>query len=91
MADTEAPARTAESSPRLQEESDQPPPRLNVNMNQETALLLRRVAASRGISYTEAIRRAVAVWAFVEDEIAAKHRVQAYDPEAGMIRELVLM
>lgn len=74
-----------------QQDTAAPPPRLNVNLNEETAELLRRVAKARGISYTEAVRRAIAVWAFVEDEVEQKHRVQSYDPEGGLIRELVLL
>lgn len=64
--------------------------RLSVNMNPETARLLREHAASKGLSYTEAVRRAIAIWAFVEDEVAAHHRVQSVDPDEGIIRELVL-
>lgn len=65
--------------------------RLNVNINAETASLLRRVAKARGISYTEAVRRAIAVWAFIEDEFAANHRVQIVDPVTDTKRELVVV
>lgn len=65
--------------------------RLNVNLNQETAEALRFIAEQRGISFTEAVRRAISVYKFVEDEVAEGHRVQAVDSEAGTVRELVLL
>lgn len=65
--------------------------RLNVNLNQETADALRLVAEQRGISFTEAVRRAISVYKFVEDELAEGHRVQAVDADSGTVRELVLL
>lgn len=65
--------------------------RLNVNINAETADALRRIAEARGISYTEAVRRAIAVWAFVEDELAADRRIQVFDPASDTQRELVFV
>lgn len=65
--------------------------RLSVNINDDTAQALLRLASRRGINYTEAVRRAIAVWAFIEDEIHEKHVVQVLDPEVGETRELVLL
>lgn len=45
--------------------------RLSVNMNQETAEALKDLAQERGISYTEAVRRAIMLTDYlmsVEDE-----------------------
>jgi hypothetical protein len=43
--------------------------RLNVNINDETAAALRELAARRGATVTEIVRRAVSVYKFVEDEV----------------------
>lgn len=45
--------------------------RLNVNINEETAAALRELAARRDTSVTEIVRRSVAVYKFVEDEVGA--------------------
>lgn len=65
--------------------------RLSVNMNQETADALRDVARSRGISYTEAVRRAISVYAFVEAEVAAGNTIQVRDPYRREISDLILL
>lgn len=44
--------------------------RLSVNMNAETVRQLQEMVASKGISYTEAVRRAIAITAYVQGEIA---------------------
>lgn len=43
--------------------------RLSVNINDETAAALKELAARRDTSVTEIVRRAVAVYKFVEDEV----------------------
>lgn len=43
--------------------------RLSVNINDETAEALKDLAERRGTSVTEVVRRAVAVYKFVEDEV----------------------
>ncbi len=50
--------------------------RLSVNINHDTAAALRQMAQERGISVTEAVRRAVAIAKFVEDETRRGHRIQ---------------
>lgn len=65
--------------------------RLNINLNEETAETLRELAAARGISFTEAVRRAISVYKFVEDEIAGGKQVQSVDTDRGTVRELVLL
>lgn len=64
--------------------------RLNVNLNQETADALKKIASESRISYTEAVRRAISVYKFVDDEIDSGHKVQTVDSK-GSVRELVLM
>lgn len=44
--------------------------RLSVNINDETAVALKSLAARRDTSVTEVVRRAVAVYKFMEDEVA---------------------
>lgn len=63
--------------------------RLTVNLNAETAAALNEIAAKRGISLTETVRRAVAVLKFLEDEIQKGHVVQSTD--GARTRELLLV
>lgn len=65
--------------------------RLSVNMNQDTAEALKEIADEAGISLTEAVRRAISVYKFVEDEIDKGRHVQTADEKGGNVRELVLM
>lgn len=65
--------------------------RLNVNINARTAEELRRVARRSGITYTEAVRRAVEVLAFLTDERDAGRALQIYDPERDVTRELITL
>lgn len=65
--------------------------RLNVNLNQETADALKEVAAKESISLTEAVRRAIALLKFVEEEQSRGRRIQTMDKEGKDKRELVLM
>lgn len=63
--------------------------RLSVNLNQEAAAALKEIAERRHISYTEAVRRAIAILKFVEDETALGHKVQVVD--GAKTREVVLV
>jgi hypothetical protein len=65
--------------------------RLNVNLNQETAAALKEIAARENISLTEAVRRAIAIFKFVEDEQAEGRKIQTMDANESNKRELVLM
>ena len=65
--------------------------RLNVNLNTETAETLKQMAEENGSSLTEIVRRAIAVYKFIEDESREGHRIQTVDPESKDVRELVLM
>ncbi|MFW3631242.1 ribbon-helix-helix protein, CopG family [Rhodococcus qingshengii] len=67
------------------------PIRLSVNMNNETADALREIADRYGVSVTEAVRRAISVAHFVEQETRAGKTVQIEDPKTGKVRELVMM
>lgn len=65
--------------------------RLNVNLNQETAAALKEIAARENISLTEAVRRAIAIFKFVEDEQAEGRKIQTMAADETNKRELVLM
>lgn len=61
--------------------------RLSVNLSEEAAKVLRELAERRGISITEAIRRAIAVWRFFEEATDKGETIQVTDGKT--VRELV--
>jgi hypothetical protein len=65
--------------------------RLNVNLNTETADALRELADERGISVTEAVRRAISLYKYIEDETHDGRRIQVADRTGKMVSELVLI
>lgn len=65
--------------------------RLSVNMNPETADALREIAKNHGVSITEAVRRAIAVASFIEEESRKGNSIQIEDAQTKKVRELVLM
>lgn len=68
--------------------------RLSINLSSDTAAALRELAEHKGTSVTEAVRRAIAVWKFVEDEVAQGHRIAVIDKDGDghdRIREVVLV
>lgn len=81
---------TARRKPRAKSTNEQLV-RLNVNLNAETAEALKEIADQRGISFTEAVRRVISVYKFIDDETQEGHRIQTVDPERNLVRELVLM
>jgi hypothetical protein len=54
--------------------------RLSVNMNQETADAFYSIAARKGVSYTEALRRCVALAAFIYGAESDGDTIQAVGP-----------
>lgn len=65
--------------------------RLSVNMNAETTEQLQRYAGTKHLSYTEAVRRAIAIAVFLEAEVEAGRRIQTVDEVRNEVRELVLV
>jgi delta 1-pyrroline-5-carboxylate dehydrogenase len=65
--------------------------RLNVNMNEKTALELREVAKSDGISITEVVRRAIALYRYVRAETKKGRVLQIMDKDGTNRSEIVLM
>jgi hypothetical protein len=64
---------------------------MHVNLNQPTAAALKASAERSDITVTEAIRRAVALLAFVESEVDAGRIIQTMEADGSKRRELVLM
>jgi|GEM_PF-2819971 len=65
--------------------------RLNVNMNAQTADALRELAAKHGISFTEAIRRAISIYKFFDEEAEAGRKIQTMKRNGEEKRDVVLM
>jgi hypothetical protein len=65
--------------------------RLSVNLNEETAMALKDIADRHGISFTEAIRRVIAVYKYLDDEQAAGRVIQIVDPKKRKVWELGLL
>lgn len=55
------------------------PTRLSVNINDETASQLRRMAEENGITVTEAVRRSVAVYEFFDNARKSGKKVELVD------------
>jgi hypothetical protein len=64
--------------------------RLSVNINQDAATALKRHSERRQVSVTETVRRAIAVYDFVEEELAKGNRIQVVE-KSGNVRELLFM
>ena len=56
--------------------------RLSINLNAEATQALKAYTDKRQISYTEAVRRAIAILKFVDDEMSAGHELQVFDGES---------
>jgi hypothetical protein len=65
--------------------------RLTVNLNTETAAALRDIADTRGISFTEAIRRCISVYTYVASATAPGKHLRVVDERSGKEQELVLL
>jgi hypothetical protein len=64
--------------------------RLSVNLNNETAQTFKALIRHRGLSITEGIRRAIAVWKFVEDETSKGNQLAVIEHDDS-IRKVVLL
>lgn len=66
--------------------------RLSVNLSPDVAEVLKRRANTKGISLTEAVRRAIAVWDMMEDEKATGNQLATIErtPNGKRVREIVL-
>lgn len=64
--------------------------RLSINLAADLAAVLRGWAERKQISATEAVRRAIAVWNFVETEIAKGNKIAVIEGD-GAIREVIVV
>jgi hypothetical protein len=64
--------------------------RLSVNLSNETAQTFRALIRHRGLSITEGIRRAIAVWKFVEDETSKGNQLAVIEHDES-VRKVVLL
>lgn len=65
--------------------------RLTVNVALDVADAFKALTRRRGITATEGVRRAIALWKLVEDETTAGNHVQIVNAKTGKARELVLI
>lgn len=65
--------------------------RLSVNMNEDTTAALRQMAARHGITYTEAIRRAISITKLIDDERLAGRTILSTDRDGSHAREWVVI
>jgi hypothetical protein len=64
--------------------------RLSVNLNEETAEELKSLIGRRGFSISEGVRRAIAVWKFLEDEKSRGNEIAVIEAD-GSARIVVLL
>ncbi|MBB5776648.1 ribbon-helix-helix protein, CopG family [Nonomuraea jabiensis] len=64
--------------------------RLSVNLSHETAQTFKALAERKGLSFTEAIRRAITIWKFVEDQLAQGHELAIVESDGNPRRILFL-
>jgi hypothetical protein len=63
--------------------------RLSVNLSIETAEVFKSLIERKGLSITEGIRRAIAVWKFLEDEKSRGNEIAVIEPD-NSVRKVVL-
>jgi hypothetical protein len=64
--------------------------RLSVNLSIETAEIFKSLIERKGLSITEGIRRAIAVWKFLEDEKSRGNEIAVIEPD-NSVRKVILL
>lgn len=64
--------------------------RLSINLSVESAETLKALIRRKGFTITEGIRRAIAVWKFVEDETSKGNQIAVIEHD-GSIRKVILL
>lgn len=64
--------------------------RLSVNLSTEADETFKSLIDRKGLSISEGIRRAIAVWKFLEDEEARGNEIAVMEPEGG-VRKVVIL
>jgi hypothetical protein len=74
-------------------EEERPVVRLSVNLAPDVADVLKFWKGRKGISITEAVRRAIAVWNFVENERDKGNRIAILEPgrDGDRVKEMVFL
>lgn len=67
--------------------------RLSINLAPDVADVLKDLAKAKRVSVTEAVRRAIAVWKFLEDEKEKGNKIAIVENVDGTdrVREVVLL
>lgn len=67
--------------------------RLSVNLASDVAGALKELSHTQGVSVTEGVRRAIALWKLISDEQAKGNRVMVVEGEGdkARYRELVML
>lgn len=82
-------ARTEEHPQRGRDAQTDPLVRLSVNLSPDVADALKQYASRKGISITEAVRRAITVLMFVEN--AQSRGASLHLEEGGALKEILLL
>lgn len=66
--------------------------RLNINLSDESAAVLKELAERNGITITEAVRRSVAMYKFIDEEIRVKkRRLQTVDEANDRVADVAFL
>ncbi|KRE54700.1 hypothetical protein [Phycicoccus sp. Soil748] len=67
--------------------------RLSVNLANDVAGALKTLSTSQGVSVTEGVRRAIALWKLVSDELSKGNKIMVVEGEGdnAKFRELILL
>lgn len=65
--------------------------RLSVNLAPDVAESLRRLAKGNQITATEAIRRAIGIYQFIDGEVTQGHKILVSSGKDEPVREVVLL
>jgi hypothetical protein len=63
--------------------------KLSVNLPRDVVDALREIAAEKGTTVTEALRRSVSTQKFVEDSVKGGSKILVEDPKSKTVREVV--
>lgn len=65
--------------------------RLSINLSAETASTLQKLKANKGISVTEIVRNAIAVYDFFEEEVSQGRNVQTSNKDGSGKTEIHML
>ena len=65
--------------------------RLSVNINPEIAGVLKKLSEEQGVTLTEVIRRAISLYAVLEDKRKEGKVIEVFDPRRETIQELIFV